>query len=301
MAVTRRDIAHSVAARDDFRRGVRLLKAERAGGDLSSYDVFVVWHFNAMMTGVPGSVRNAAHGGPSFLPWHRYMLMVFERALQRVLDDPAFGLPYWNWSDDGDQPETQQRQQPIWTDAYVGGFGEPVTDGPFTTANGFFVVRAAEPFQPMQSVRRGLGRAGTMFKLPETADVRKVIGASAYDAPPWDTGTKLLRSRLEGTSPMQMHNLIHRWVAGDMLLHTSPNDPVFYLHHANVDRIWTAWQQRYGIDNYAPVDTAGTDLAGHGLHDRLVSMLPGEAPMIADVLDVSAFYQYDRLDDLLGA
>jgi tyrosinase len=25
----------------------------------------------------------------------------------------------------------------------------------------------------------------------------------------------------------------------------SPHDPMFWLHHANVDRIWATWQQTY--------------------------------------------------------
>ena len=27
-------------------------------------------------------------------------------------------------------------------------------------------------------------------------------------------------------------------------LFTSPNDPAFFFHHSNVDRMWTIWQQR---------------------------------------------------------
>ena len=37
-----------------------------------------------------------------------------------------------------------------------------------------------------------------------------------------------------------MHNLVHRWVGGSMGPGTSPNDPVFFLHHCNVDRIWVS-------------------------------------------------------------
>ena len=33
----------------------------------------------------------------------------------------------------------------------------------------------------------------------------------------------------------EMHNAVHIWVDGDMGPGTSPNDPVFFLHHANVD------------------------------------------------------------------
>ena len=39
-----------------------------------------------------------------------------------------------------------------------------------------------------------------------------------------------------------LHNLVHRWVNGNMLDMTSPNDPVFFLHHAAIDRMWSIWQ-----------------------------------------------------------
>jgi hypothetical protein len=40
------------------------------------------------------------------------------------------------------------------------------------------------------------------------------------------------------------HNGVHGWVRGDMSIQSvSPNDPLFWLHHANVDRYWYYWQQ----------------------------------------------------------
>jgi hypothetical protein len=39
------------------------------------------------------------------------------------------------------------------------------------------------------------------------------------------------------------HNAVHRAVGGNMAQANSPSDPVFFLHHANVDRIWAKWQQ----------------------------------------------------------
>jgi len=37
-------------------------------------------------------------------------------------------------------------------------------------------------------------------------------------------------------------NRVHVWVGGSMLPMSSPNDPIFMLHHCNVDRIWAKWQ-----------------------------------------------------------
>ena len=43
-----------------------------------------------------------------------------------------------------------------------------------------------------------------------------------------------------------VHGRIHMWVGGTMsLLSDAPADPLFYMHHANIDRIWAGWQQHH--------------------------------------------------------
>jgi tyrosinase len=42
----------------------------------------------------------------------------------------------------------------------------------------------------------------------------------------------------------QVHNNVHLAVGGEMATAQSPADPIFWLHHANVDRLWAVWQQR---------------------------------------------------------
>ena len=75
---------------------------------------------------------------------------------------------------------------------------------------------------------------------------------------------------------------------------SSPNDPVFFLNHCNVDRIWEAWMQKHGRV-YAPAANASNNLKGHRINDELASLLsPPTTP--ADVLDVGTQYVYDSLD-----
>ena len=86
MTVTRRDILEDASARDKFIDGVKRLKQEvSAPRRPSTYDSFVIWHHQAMMRMTPPSqnLRNAAHVGPVFPPWHRFMLIAFERQPQR--------------------------------------------------------------------------------------------------------------------------------------------------------------------------------------------------------------------------
>ena len=37
------------------------------------------------------------------------------------------------------------------------------------------------------------------------------------------------------------HNPVHNLIGGEMANMTSPRDPIFFLHHANIDRLWHAW------------------------------------------------------------
>jgi tyrosinase len=39
----------------------------------------------------------------------------------------------------------------------------------------------------------------------------------------------------------QPHNPVHNLIGGEMANMTSPRDPIFFLHHANIDRLWNAW------------------------------------------------------------
>jgi tyrosinase len=125
MAAIRNNIISDANARDKYIQGVKLLKNDflRTGWP-NTYDIFVIWHYNAMMTLTPPSStsgRNAAHSGPAFLPWHRWMLVLLEYHLQRVLNDPDFGLPYWDWSADGELSPDQQLTAQIWADNCMGG------------------------------------------------------------------------------------------------------------------------------------------------------------------------------------
>ena len=76
----------------------------------------------------------------------------------------------------------------------------------------------------------------------------------------------------------RLHNVVHVWVGGSMGPGTSPNDPVFFLHHCNIDRLWSDWQAAYPETLYAP-QTGGP--AGHNLADVMHpwdgTILPGVA------------------------
>jgi tyrosinase len=272
---------------------------------VSTYDLFVVWHHLAMFTFTPANQtdRNAAHRGPVFLPWHRFMLLLLELQFQRVLNDDEFGLPYWDWAADGELSPAQQRSSAIWGPQVLGGDGDPVSSGPFAfnaSDPTSWRVRIHANFNgQLVSTDRGLRRAlgqGTT-RLPTKQQTATVLNQSAYDAAPWTVLSSGFRNRLEGWIPASqapaLHNRVHVWVGGDMMPSSSPNDPVFYLNHCNVDRIWQAWLEQNG-DVYVPAQNEPESLRGHRINDAMNALL--SQPLTpAQVLDVSDFYSYDNL------
>ena len=97
--------------------------------------------------------------------------------------------------------------------------------------------------------------------------------------------------------PPSLHNRVHVFVGGDMSPSTSPNDPVFYLNHCNVDRIWEAWMQAPPAGHgrvYAPPQSAPSSLRGHRLNDTLNSLLSATTTP-ARMLNVTKLYTYDSL------
>ncbi len=120
------------------------------------------------------------------------------------------------------------------------------------------------------------------------------------------------RNRIEGwvtrradhrvtTEGSQLHNRVHLWVGGSMVPMTSPNDPVFFLHHCFVDKVWADWQAAQvkanpaGAPHYAPMEA---NPPGHNFEDVLLPW----ARRIRDVIDIAALgYGYEAPPSVLMA
>ncbi len=294
----RYNILTNEGARENFIEGCRRLKAEPLSNGLGTYDYFPWWHHRAMMVETPsGNMwgRNAAHQGPVFGPWHRLLLLVFEFQMRRVLQEDNFRLPYWNWGADAGAPF----QSPVWSAEILGGSGTPVTSGPFRQGGGWTVQLTQNGnSNDLVRVDRGLRRNFGQFAsdLPANPEVRGYIANNpVYATFPWADTPQTEGFRIDLEIPL--HNTIHRWVSGDMMTTTSPNDPVFFLHHANIDRIWSAWQTEHPNSPYVPDQSASTDLLMHRIDDRMHSFLQQEVtPRM--MLDHSPYYQYDTTGDV---
>jgi tyrosinase len=314
MALTRKNILNDATVRVKYAQSVNLLKNEFTGPTtqalgipgpsrkVSTYDLFVVWHQVAMMTLTPPTQgdRNAAHSGPVFAPWHRFMLRQLELNLQRILNDTDFGLPYWDWAADGQLSPAKRKTSKIWATDCMGNSGSPISTGPFvyksSDPKSFRVRIDIDVNNQLRQVKRGLRRSLGMqaSALPTKADTHAALALTPYDQSPWNRSSTGFRNNLEGWQQgPRMHNLVHVWVGGDMLPATSPNDPVFFLNHCNVDRIWEAWMQNHGR-SYVPPDGASASLKGHRLHDDLASLVSAPTEPAA-VLNMSSVYVYDSL------
>ena len=204
---------------------------------------------------------NRAHRGPVFLPWHRMFLRRLEEAIQAVTGDDEFALPYWDWGADGALAAAQQRTAPIWT--LLGPSAGQVTQGPLAQ----FRVRLTQSVDdgrlyagPPRPIWRDAGRGRPT--LPDATDEAWTLADGLFDNPSWDEAADSFRNKLEGfQDPREsrvprpgpfMHNRVHVWTGGDMAPGSSPNDPVFFLNHCNVDRVWEAWLTRRGRSYLPP-------------------------------------------------
>ena len=287
---TRRNILSLPLA--DVQRLTAAFNTLKANG---TYNTVVERHMRAMMEETPAgdttTDRNIAHRGPSFLAWHRAALLELADALRAV--DPAIDdLPYWDWAADqalAGGPKTSK----LWTNDYFGPNGDPyqnnrVLTGPFKDWRARIYVASSNTFRDRSytGLVRQLGSA--VSSLPTNAQVNDLLTNSAYtvyDASPWSESSSLqtFRNRLEGFyTGGAMHNRVHTWVGGDMRAGTSPNDPVFWLNHCNVDRVWWQWQQKYGINTYQP-ESGGP--AGHNLNDTMTYLITPRTP--ASVLNLA--------------
>ncbi|MCQ9136288.1 tyrosinase family protein [Streptomyces hilarionis] len=252
MAYIRKDVSTLTAA--ERRRFVNALLALKKRGE---YDAFVRMHIDHYVSDGEGGLRSA-HMAPSFLPWHRRFLLDLETALRRV--DPSVTVPYWDWTRD------RATTAAPWTKDLLGGNGRrsdhQVTTGPFAYAAGNWTIK--ENVTDGTFLTRDLGRAADPIDLPGRSDVETALADPAYDVSPWDsTAARGFRNRLEGwgsgsgSAAWRNHNRVHRWVGGVMLGGASVNDPVFWLHHAFVDLLWTRWQSRHSEHRYLPAEPPG--------------------------------------------
>jgi tyrosinase len=234
------------------------------------YDFYVEAHMNAyisMMT-PSQSMTQMAHMAPQFLAWHRYLLLRMEADLGEAIGDPNFALPYWDWTDcyaDGDPKACAT----LFNNSYLGSGGSCDDSSSsvqgYLTDQGFKTNVYTEGMQRFSTSSVKCGQRAILRKVgclndgpPDSTAIDGIFARLVYDSAPYDScyteEDTSFRQYLEGftnddtdllcvAAGCTMHSAGHVFIGGDMQASTAaPNDPMFFLNHAEVDRLWAAWQ-----------------------------------------------------------
>ncbi len=210
-----------------------------------------------------------AHGAPGFLSWHRAYLLDLERVLQA--QDPSVTLPYWSFASPAPN---------LFTREFMGGnlpTGRTVVFAPMHplqnwTTDGVRGISRRPRFDPATS-----GAISDQGIAALTDAMTMTLGGPRPTAT-FDTGpTPGGFDSMEGNP----HATAHRSMDGFLFSTSSaPRDPLFFLLHCNVDRLWARWQWLHdrfdGTDPHAYFfrGSASSNPATRLGHNLLDSMWP---------------------------
>lgn len=203
---------------DTYARGVTLMRALDAQVTPDS------WIWAANTHGVPFGTplrptwRTCEHASIFFLPWHRAYLTWFEDTIRGLTGDPTWALPYWDYSEPDDERTLGLPPEFLVPQRTVDGVLE---DNPL--------------FEASRST----------FPLPvEDTNIVPALSQLNYVRP-------FPRAGFGGVDPdgrfgvleSLPHNFIHVDLGGLMESPaTAGRDPIFWLHHCNIDRLWEIWR-----------------------------------------------------------
>lgn len=168
------------------------------------------------------------HASWYFLPWHRMYLAYFEQIVAQTIVDlggPAgWALPFWNYSEQNASGYNPLAMPPAFT-------------SPADTSNGLWINGRSS-----NSVRARNVTLEMLNLIPFTGDGK--------------TGGYGFGGRVtvfnHGGGPFgglesKPHNPVHVDIGGAMGIPSSAGlDPIFWLHHANIDRLWQVWLNMEG-------------------------------------------------------
>ena len=182
--------------------------------------------------------RQCQHGSWYFLPWHRGYVLALEaniRAEVVALGGPEdWALPYWNYFATNQSALPPAFASPDWPDG--------VGDNPLFVEQRYGPNGDSDVFVPVSLVN--LNALGD----PD------FTGVSSGGSPGFggvDTGFSH-SGAVHGGIETQPHDWVHGLVGGQSAQppgtvgamadpRTAGLDPIFWLHHTNIDRLWASW------------------------------------------------------------
>jgi tyrosinase len=178
------------------------------------------------------------HGSWYFLPWHRGYVLALEAVLRDAIaqlggPSTTWALPYWNYFKPNQNPLPPAFASPDWPD----GTG----DNPLFVTQRFGPDGSGSVFIPLDQVDQNALGDGK-FVGPGQGGSQGFGGVNTGFAH---------SGRNHGGVESQPHDMVHVLVGGgddqNPGLMSFPDlaglDPIFYLHHANIDRLWEVWNQ----------------------------------------------------------
>ena len=193
------------------------------------------WRYQAAIHGIDplprtmkGLWAECQHSTSFFLPWHRMYILNFERIVAMHvanLGGPIdWALPYWNY-----------RTSDPATLALPPEFVSPAL--PSGAANPLYVAQ-----------RSPIANAGSAVLGPRDVDLSTCLTSSGTTNPGGFFGGPPAAhfGQLAGALELTPHNAVHvqvgntpgGWMADPDL---AALDPIFWLHHSNIDRLWEVW------------------------------------------------------------
>ncbi|GIZ43681.1 hypothetical protein CKM354_000689800 [Cercospora kikuchii] len=299
--------------RKDYIRAVQCLQTKPprtpstfAPGAKSRFDDFVVTHINQTQT---------VHLTANFLSWHRYYIWLYEKALREECGYKGY-QPYWDWSITA---ETGLLASPIFdgsdtsmggNGAYVGNRSDIVLGAEFglppvylPTGSGGGCVGSG-PFENMTvnlgpvaldspgGVSQGPPSGGPLDWNPRClrrdltdavnrrwANASSVVSLISNSKNVYDF--QMTMQGVPGSGEIGVHGGGHYSIGGDPGndVFVSPGEPIFYLHHAMIDRVWWIWQH---TEN--PFQRQFSDEAISGTR-TLLDMPPSANATLDDIID----------------
>ncbi|KAK3319501.1 tyrosinase-like protein [Cercophora scortea] len=295
--------------------------ASVAPGAKSRFDDFTVTHIQQTLS---------IHYSGIFQPWHRWFVYQYEKALRDECGYMGY-QPYWDWPKYAAAPQ----DSPIFNgDAYsLGGNGEyiphngPVIEPPAGIGGGMIQLPAGVgggyvTTGPFVNMTVNLGPVGgTADTLPgplgglgwNPRKMKRDLGGAMNTryanyttvlnmlSTPNIDKFRLVSEGVPYTVEIGPHGGIHYTMGGDPGgdLFTSPSDPAFWVHHGQMDRVWSIWQalggfstKRYtdlGSGNYAHITWANEPASDYTKLSDVIDMgYAAESTTIANVMSTTS-------------
>ncbi|KAL8503881.1 hypothetical protein ACS0TY_022563 [Phlomoides rotata] len=221
-----------------------------------------------------------------FYPWHRWYLYFYERILGELIGDPTFGLPFWNWDNLPPAP--------------------------------FIPKMYLNKDSPLYNTRRNNCHLTSLADLRYTKSYstppHKILSSNSSEMYNEIVGIKHLEDFYGkkycvgdnpapgmGTVEKGSHTALHLWVGENTAegedmgnLYSAGREPLFYAHHANIDRLWTVWcNLQHGVLKIFPDrDWLDANFLFYDEKKRLVRVY------VRDTLDQRKMgYKYQKVDN----